>query len=163
MEEYLSRLTEIPVRIERMPTGAGPDGPAAAPDFGLGGGVAAILAELVGMLERLAQRQTPTAIDLRSLPMSPQDRIELKRALGDGEVRATVDADAVSTVHETGISGVWWVQHRNRHGELTAELLEVTRVPEILARASDEIAMGANVLREQMRHAVRDQVRSEDQ
>jgi hydrogenase-1 operon protein HyaF len=163
VEEYLSRLTEIPVRTERLPTGAGPDGPAAAPVFGLGGGVAAILAELVGMLERLAQKQAPAAIDLRSLPMSPQDRIELKRALGDGEVRATVEADAVSTVHETAISGVWWVEHRNRHGELTAELLEVTRVPEILARAPDEIAIGANVLRDQVTRAVRAQARSEDQ
>lgn len=159
----MSRLSQIPVRIEGMPTGAGPDDPAAAPVFGLGGGVAAILAELVGMLDRLAQSQTPAAIDLRSLPMSPQDRIELKRALGEGEVRATVNADAVSTVHETGISGVWWVEHRNRHGELTAELLEVTRVPEILARASDEIAAGASALREQMRRNGGALARSEDQ
>ncbi len=102
------------------------------------------------MLERLVASQTPAAIDLRSLPMSPQDRTELKRALGEGEVRATVDAEGVSIIQETGISGVWWVEHRNRLGELIAEALEVTRVPEILARASDEIAMGTSALREQM-------------
>ncbi len=85
--------------------------------------------------------------------MSPQDRTELKRALGEGEVRATVDAEGVSIVQETRISGVWWVEHRNRLGELVAEVLEVTRVPEILSRASDEIATGANALRERMMSA----------
>jgi hypothetical protein len=148
VEQYVSRLTGIPIRIEGMPLGIEP--PAPAPTFGLGGGVAAILIELVTLLERLAQSQTPSAIDLRSLPMSPQDRIELRRALGEGEVQATVNAEGVSTIRETRISGVWWVEHRNRHGELITELLEVTRVPNILARACDEIAMGANALREQM-------------
>ncbi len=39
--------------------------------------------------------------------------------------------------------GVWWVEHRDRQGELIAEMIEVTRVPQILASASDEIAAGA--------------------
>jgi hydrogenase-1 operon protein HyaF len=117
---------------------------------GLGGGVAAILTELVTLLDRLIESQTPAAIDLRSLPMSPQDRVELKRALGEGEVRATVDAQGLSTVCETRISGVWWVEHRDPQGELAAELLEVTRVPEILASAPDDIAAGAQTLRRQI-------------
>jgi hydrogenase maturation protease len=65
------------------------------------------------LLERLAESQIPAAIDLRSLPMSPQDRIELQRALGEGEVQATVTADGLSTIRETRISGVWWVEHRD--------------------------------------------------
>ena len=121
-----------------------------APAFGLGGGVAAILMELAGSLERLAESQIPAAIDLRSLPMSPQDRIELRRALGEGEDQATVTADGLSSIRETRISGVWWVEHRDARGELTAELLEVTRFPEILATASDEIAAAARALREHM-------------
>jgi hypothetical protein len=164
MGENLSRLTDIPIRLEGMPLGdeqplrQEPPTPA----FGLGGGVAAILMELVSLLEHLAQSQTPAAIDLRSLPMSPQDRTELKRALGEGEVRATVDAEGVSTIQETRISGVWWVEHRNRHGELIAESLEVTRVPEILARATDEILMGAHTLREQMNGRGCEPARRED-
>ena len=155
----MSRLHEIPIRIEGPALPGGPasaDAPAPLqqpPSVGLGGGVAAILTELLAMLERLAASQTPAAIDLRSLPMSPQDRTELKSALGEGEVRATVAAEGVSIIQETGISGVWWVEHRNRLGELIAEALEVTRVPEILSRASDEIAVGASVLREQMKAA----------
>jgi len=136
----LSRLTDIPVRIEPSP-------PIEPPGGGLGGGVAAILSELATLLERLVRGETAGSIDLRSLPMSPVDRAELRRVLGDGEVQATVDAQGLSRMRETRVSGVWWVEHFDQQGELIAELLEVSRIPEMLASASDEIAAGARDLR----------------
>jgi len=139
MARPVSRLAEIPVRIEPAAQGA-------EPCAGLGGGVAALLAELAALLAGLTDSGRPAAIDLRSLPMSPQDRGELERALGEGEVRATIQADGVSIVRETGISGVWWVEHRNARGELMAELLEVAHVPEILASSVDEVAAAARAL-----------------
>lgn len=135
----MKRLADIPIRIE-PPQASG----------GLGGGVTAILSEIVRLLEHLAAADAPAAIDLRSLPMSPQDRTELQCALGEGEVQATVNAEGVSRIHETGVPGVWWVEHRDRNGELIAEMLEVTRVPQILASADDEIAASARALREQI-------------
>jgi hydrogenase-1 operon protein HyaF len=146
--ERLSRLGDIPVRIEAAPTG------------GLGGGVAAILSELAALLERFAEDQRAAAIDLRSLPMSPQDRVELQRALGKGEVQATVEAEGLSNIRETRIAGLWWVEHRDRQGELIAELLEVTRVPEILASAVDEIAASGRALRAQLAGATAPQSHS---
>jgi hydrogenase-1 operon protein HyaF len=144
MEHGMTRLEDIAVRVE-PPVRTG----------GLGGGVAAVLSEIVGMLEELARGGSPATVDLRSLPMSPTDRSELKSALGEGEVQATLDADGLSTLRETRVSGVWWVEHRDRQGELIAELLEVTSVPQILTSASDEIAAGARELRERisLRHA----------
>lgn len=136
---HLSRLADIGIRVE-PPAQAG----------GLGGGVAAILTEMIGLLERLADGAGPAAIDLRSLPMGPQDRTELQRLLGEGEVQATINAGGVSSIRETRISGVWWVEHRDDRGELIAELIEVTRVPEILASAPDEIAAGARELRSRL-------------
>lgn len=145
----MSRLSEIPIRIE-----VGADGlagsPAPAFSGGLGGGVAAILMELAGLLDQLAATQVPAAIDLRSLPMSPENRLELEQVLGVGEVRATVDAAGVSTVRETGISGIWWLEHRDARGELIAEFLEVAQVPQILGNATDEIAAAAHALRKQI-------------
>jgi hydrogenase-1 operon protein HyaF len=135
----MSRLTEIPIRIE-PPSAVG----------GLGGGVTAILSELVSLLERLGSGEEPAAIDLRSLPMSPQDRAELRRALGEGEVQATLNAEGPSSIRETQVPGVWWVEHRDRHGEVIAELIEVTRMPQILMSAPDEIAAGARTLRAQI-------------
>jgi hypothetical protein len=116
----------------------------------LGGGVTAILSELISLLERLTNSQESAAIDLRSLPMNVDDLAELRRALGEGEVRATLDAEGISAIRETKVPGVWWVEHRDRHGELMAELIEVTRMPQILMTASEEIATGARLLREQI-------------
>ncbi len=141
----MSRLTDIAIRIEPGIAGALP-----ALAGGLGGGVAAILMELATLLEQLVHSQTAAAIDLRSLPMSPQDRVELKRTLGEGEVRATIDAQGLSTLRETRFAGVWWIEHRDKQGELVAELLEVTRIPEILASAPDDIAAAAQTLRQQI-------------
>jgi hydrogenase-1 operon protein HyaF len=135
----MSRLAGIPIRIE----------PPARVD-GLGGGVTAILHEIVTLLDRLATTDAPSAIDLRSLPMSPVDRIELKRALGEGEVQATLNAEGISVIQETRIPGVWWIEHRDPQHQLIAELIDITYVPQILARVRDEIAAGARALREQM-------------
>jgi len=139
MECHLSRLTDIGIRIE-PPARTG----------GLGGGVAAVLSEFVSMLERVALGGKPATIDLRSLPMSPQDRIELQQTLGRGEVQATLTADGVSTLQETGVSGVWWIEHRDRHGELIAELIEVAAIPQILEVSSDEMIASAQALRERL-------------
>ena len=79
--------------------------------------------------------------------MSPQDRAELQRVLGEGEVQATIDARGLSKIRETRISGVWWVEHFDEQGELIAELIAVSRIPEILASVTDEMAAGARNLR----------------
>jgi len=149
----LNRLAGILVRIEG-PALAGGSAPSARPGAsgGLGDGVKAILTEIVNLLERLARGQNPAAIDLRSLPMSPRDRTELERVLGEGEVTATVAAEGVSMIRETRISGLWWVEHRDSRGDLIAELLEVARIPEILVTAPDEIAASAGTLRAHMRN-----------
>ena len=147
----MTRLSDIPIRV--MPGGplqlaAAPDGPGTSRDAagGLGSGVYAIVAELTTLLESLVQRGDPGVIDLRSLPMSPGDRIALRGLLGDGEVHASFDADGVSRFGETGVAGVWWVEHRDRDGALIAELIEVAPFPQILCSAADDIAAAAGVL-----------------
>jgi hydrogenase-1 operon protein HyaF len=135
----VSRLSEISVRVE-VPARVG----------GLGGGVQAVLSELANMLEALAGGAPSAAIDLRSLPMSPQDRIELQAALGDGEVRATLTAGGMSILRETALSGVWWIEHRDEKEELIAELIEVGTFPAILETSLDEAALSARTLRERL-------------
>jgi hypothetical protein len=141
----MSRLTEIPIRFEPSARIEPPKS-----NGGLGGGVAAILTELVTLLEQFVSAESPAAIDLRSLPMSPQDRAELQRVLGEGEVQATVNAGGLSRIRETRVSGAWWVEHYDQGGRLVAELIEVGRVPGILSSAPDEIIAGARNLRAQI-------------
>jgi hydrogenase-1 operon protein HyaF len=132
----VSRLSDIAIRIE-APVRIG----------GLGGGVAAVLSELAGMLDNLVQGGEAATIDLRSLPMSPEDRSELQSALGQGEIRATLNAEGLSVLQETGVSGVWWIEHRNRDGDLIAELIEVTAFPQILGASIEEMTASASALR----------------
>ncbi len=141
----MSRLGDIPIRSESSARNEPP-----AADGGLGGGVAAILSELVTLLGRLVASDSPGAIDLRSLPMSPMDRAALQRALGAGEVQATVTAQGLSRVRETRVSGVWWVEHFDQQGDMVAELIDVSRVPAIFTSATDEIAASARDLRAQL-------------
>ena len=121
--------------------------------YGLGTGVNAVLAEVVERLEQLAAGATPEAIDLRSLPLNPGDRAHLAEALGDGEVDITLRLDGTSRVRETGAAGVWWIEHRDARGDVIAELLEITRIPEILNADPGDIGRSARVLRERIRAA----------
>jgi hydrogenase-1 operon protein HyaF len=115
--------------------------------YGLGAGLDAVLAEVVQRLEQLAAGESPEAIDLRSLPLNPADREHLAGMLGDGEVDITMRLDGASRVRETGATGVWWVEHRDARGELIAELLEITRIPEILDANPGDIGRSARALR----------------
>jgi hypothetical protein len=135
----MSRLAGIPILVE----------PPARVD-GLGGGVTAVLHEILTLLERLSVANERASIDLRSLPMSPSDRTELKGALGAGEVHATLNAEGISAIQETRVSGVWWIEHRDSQDQLVAELIEITDLPAILASAPGEIAAGVRTLREQL-------------
>ena len=151
----MSRLADIPVRVEPSPQKElsrpiGSSAPTGPPTGGLGGGVNAVLSELATLLERLVRGEPAGSIDLRSLPMSPRDRAELQRVLGDGEVQATVDARGLSKIRETRVSGIWWVEHFDEQGDPIAELIEVSRIPAILGSAADEIAAGARELRAQI-------------
>jgi len=148
----MSSLSAIPIRIEHQD--------AAARTGTIGGGVTALLIEIATHLDRLADGGEPTAIDLRSLPMSPTDLEQLREALGRGEVVITLQIDGESTIWETAVQGVWWTEHRDRDGELLAAFIEVARVPGILLVDSDTLRSGAQRLRAsvtdvQSRHELR--------
>ena len=118
--------------------------------WGLGGGVDAILSEIAVRLDRLVESGEGDAIDLRSLPLAPRDRELLIDALGTGEVEATLQVDGLTQVRETGIAGVWWIEHCDARGERIAEFIEVARIPDILDVAAEDIGRGAAALRERL-------------
>lgn len=146
----MSRLAEIPIRVEGVSTATGGCGSNSRDiDDGatIGGGVAAILHEIASRLENLAAGGEVDAIDLRSLPMSPTDREQLLAALGPGEVTITLRAEGESTIRETDIHGVWWTELRDPGGGVIAAYIEIARVPTILAVEDDELKRGAGSLR----------------
>jgi hydrogenase-1 operon protein HyaF len=107
-----------------------------------------LLQEIADRLSDLAKTGETSAIDLRSLPMTPADRDELEERLGRGDVEATLDVAGKSEVRETHYPGVWWVRHFGTGDAVASERIEITAVPEILVTHAADIAAGSKRLRE---------------
>ena len=132
-------LGGIPIHVE--PTGS------SLRSSALGAGLGAILSELASLLEALRRSGAEGAIDLRSLPLGPDDLDRLQRILGVGEVDIRIAANGESRIRETAVCGLWWTEHRDVSGALIAVLIEVARVPNFLSAADEDIALGAIRLR----------------
>jgi len=115
----------------------------------IGGGTRAILFELAAALRRLDGTGEGTAIDLKSLPMAPDEFNELKHALGRGELELELDIDGTTQIRETAHAGIWWIQHKNRAERVISEYIEVNRFPEFLAADPEQIQAAAHKLEAQ--------------
>ncbi|NIP71744.1 MAG: hydrogenase expression/formation protein [Gammaproteobacteria bacterium] len=127
-------LGDIPIAVE-------PGGPAAP-----SGQVHALLHEIVAHLRHLAATGEAAGIDLCSLPLAPEDRRALACWLGRGEVTATVQALGPTAVYETAVPGVWWLTHRNSDEQIVAELIEITRCPELVVTPVQDVEDGVERL-----------------
>ncbi len=120
------------------------------PQAGNRGQLLAVVNEIESMLARLAHDGSSGSIDLRGLPISPDDRDHLRRIFAEGEVRAVIHALGRTEVYESIVRGVWWVTHHDDDGRIAAEFVEVTYMPEILKTPPDDIADGLETLRTQL-------------
>jgi hydrogenase-1 operon protein HyaF len=109
-----------------------------------------LLHEIEILLSDLLSTGKAASIDLRSLPMLPDDYEKLREALGDGEVSATIDAMGPTQVRETSVHGVWWVTHYNSDDNIVAEFIEVTYMPEILRTHPADAREGLDRLRSRL-------------
>lgn len=130
---------------------------------GLGGGASAIIAEIVGMLGELEQDGISRQIDIKSMPLSKGEVARLKEVLGEGEARIELELNGPSRCQETAFPGVWWIQHMSADGTLVAELIEVARVPDILAYDETEISESIASLSERLRHSGSNLQESQDE
>ena len=110
------------------------------------GNVKPLLHEVRHALKRLADGGDGTVIDLKSLPLAPGEEERIEEALGQGEVRAEIDALGPTLIQETSYPGVWLVTHRNTEQAVVARFIEVTRIPELLKSQQADIENGANRL-----------------
>jgi hydrogenase-1 operon protein HyaF len=98
-----------------------------------------ILHEIRHGLRRLAQTEEGTLIDLSAIPFAPGDESRLLGLLGEGEVRAEVNALGPTRVWESGVHGVWLVDHRNLEGQRLTLHIEIARIPNILRTPRQDI------------------------
>ncbi len=106
----------------------------------------ALVFEIADLLQTFAATGKDAAIDLRGLPMTEADREALAERLGKGEVHATVHVAGRSEVWETAYSGVWWVRHLGAEGQIAAEEIAVTLVPQFLVSHPDDVHEAAQRL-----------------
>ena len=98
-----------------------------------------LLHEIKHALDNLIESGKTTIIDLRSLPLAPGEEDKIINTLGQGEVRAQLDALGVSVVYETEYPGVWIVTHYNDEQNVISRFIEVTTMPEILCSQTEDI------------------------
>ena len=125
-----NRLAAIPIV-----TDAGATAPEGLPT----GNLAPVLHEIRHALVALIETGAVHVIDLAAMPFAPGEEDRLREILGGGEVSATLNVLGCSTVKETAIAGVWWVEHHNALGESLGKTLEITRMPEILFSQPEDL------------------------
>lgn len=130
-------LQSIPIRIESVE------------QYSIGN-LRALLTEIATRLRRLVDEQVSSSMDINSLPFAPGEYDQLRTLLGSGEVSARIEAMGASEVVETRYPGLWWVTHYNVEGNIIADTLEVTEIPEILKSQPADIAGGLEMLEAQL-------------
>ena len=118
------------------------------------GNIRALLAEIAARLEKLASNGETGMIDLNSLPLAPGEYEQLRQTLGQGEVTARIEAIGASEIIETHYPGVWWVTHYNVEGDIVADMIEITTIPEIIKSQPEDIRTGLELLRAQLNDEV---------
>ena len=120
--------------------------PAVPGDPGLTGNAQPLLRELLEGARRLLATGEASSIDLSALPLTPADIDWLREKLGPGEISVTLQANGESTLNETACPGVWWITHRNEHGAVTAQFIEVAFVPELVKAQPQDVHIGSEYL-----------------
>jgi hydrogenase-1 operon protein HyaF len=114
------------------------------------GNIRALLAEIVTCLEKLDHNNETGMIALSSLPFAPGEYEQLRLTLGRGEVSVRIDAIGPSEIFETQYPGVWWVTHYNVEGDIVADMLEITTIPEIIKSQPEDVHAGLERLQAQL-------------
>ena len=114
------------------------------------GNVGPLLHEIRHALARLVKGGEGTVIDMRSLPLAPGEEKRIEEALGEGELRADLDALGPTTIIESRFPGVWLITHKNADGAVVARIIEVSRIPDILMSQREDIEHGIDKLESEL-------------
>jgi hydrogenase-1 operon protein HyaF len=132
----MSRLSDISVKLEQ----------AEAIEPELRGNALPLLHEIRHALGRLLEENEPTVIDVQSIPMGPGDMNRLLAVLGEGEVKAELDALGKTLIRESRYSGVWIIEHMNDAGGVAGRFVEITWVPSLLQAQAEDVQNGLKEL-----------------
>lgn len=109
-----------------------------------------LLHQIKHAMDNLLDNNINEVIDLRSIPLAPGEEDNLLKILGQGEVKAQLNALGPSEILETQFNGVWLVTHYNDENEIVSRHIEVTYMPEILLSQTMDIRSASQRLSEKL-------------
>lgn len=115
------------------------------------GNLLPLLHEVRHALEQLRDTGAASVIDLAALPFGPGDREALLGFLGQGEVKAQVQALGDTRVWESRFPGVWLVAYHGPDGAELGLQLEICQTPRLLATPEDDLGDALAALTEQLK------------
>lgn len=124
----MSGLDAIPVRVEKTPDLVDRTD-----------NLVPVLQQVEQALVDLLENGSESVIDLAAMPFTQQDEDDLREALGNGEVSATLEAFGPTLVQETAYPGVWLVEHQDADQRRLTLHIEVARIPAILAAPAEDL------------------------
>jgi hydrogenase-1 operon protein HyaF len=100
-----------------------------------------VMQEIRHALAQLFEIRKTTVIDLKSIPMTPDEEATLEATLGEENAMVKVTAKGTSRLIETDIAAVWLLTHYNINNEVLGKFIEVTYEPSLLIQSKDEVGV----------------------
>ena len=114
------------------------------------GNVTPLLHEIRHAIQTLMTEGQTTTIDLRSMPLAPGEEARIETLLGEGEIRAELNALGRSDILETRFPGVWLITHRNTEDVILGRHIQICFIPEILKAQQRDIEAGMEQLNSEL-------------
>lgn len=108
----------------------------------------ALLPEINEHVAEVGPSTPPHVINLSLLPHTLEDLAMLAQVLGKGELVILSRGYGNCRVTNTSTRHVWWVQYYNSQDTLILNSIEITRLPEVVCAAKEDLADSAERLRE---------------
>jgi len=109
-----------------------------------------LLHQIKHAMDNLLENNVNEVIDLRSIPLAPGEEDNLLNILGQGEVKAQLNALGPSEILETQFNGVWLITHYNDENEIVSRHIEITFMPEIMLSQMQDIRSSSQRLSERL-------------
>lgn len=108
----------------------------------------ALLPEINEYVAKAGASTPAHVINLSLLPHTLEDLAMLGQVLGKGELVILSRGYGNCRVTNTGTRHVWWVQYYNSQDTLILNSIEITRLPEVVRAAKEDLSDSAERLRE---------------
>jgi len=115
-----------------------------------------LLHQIKHAIDNLLENNVNEVIDLRSIPLAPGEEDNLLKILGQGEVKAQLNALGPSEILETQFNGVWLITHYNDENEIVSRHIEVTFMPDILFSQKQDIESACQRLNEKLQEKLQE-------